>query len=203
VIESSPTNQTRIYSGPDGGFNIKADEMFFIINLAQAGASSSKIGVAGTVLYNQHYSTVLAQLSNDALVTGRSLKMYAASLGTLATYAGGVVKGTGIGVGIAVAINNVQRTVKALIGPDGVLESTGSDPRALNNIDLSGPLDVHAEVSGWLFTFTLAAAVMSSTPQTPPAPPTTSQKALKILGGRMRRLLPQAAARVQLLSRSM
>ncbi len=128
VVESTPTSQTKIYSGYDGGFNIKADELFFKIDLGQAGANSSKIGVAGTVLYTQHDSDTIAQISSDAKVTGRTLTMYAASLGTQATYAGAVVKGEGLGVGISVAVNNVNRTVKALIGADDVLNSTGSGP---------------------------------------------------------------------------
>ena len=182
VVESTPASQTKIYSGYDGGFNIKADELFFKIDLGQAGANSSKVGVAGTVLYTQHDSDTLAQISSDAKVTGRTLIMYAASLGTQATYAGAVVKGEGLGVGISVAVNNVNRTVKALIGADDVLNSTGSGPSSDHNFDLTGALEVKAVVSGNLWSFTIAAAVMSTSPDTTPPPAGTSPKALSILG---------------------
>src|SRR5688572_16901804 len=53
-------DEVAIFSGADGGFNVKADEAFFDISLGQAGASGGKFAIGGTVMYNERNSDTLA-----------------------------------------------------------------------------------------------------------------------------------------------
>ena len=67
----------KIYSGGDGGFNLKAEEAIFEINLTQAGASAGKLAIGGSVAYVGVTNDTLAQLGSEAIVTGRDVRMSA------------------------------------------------------------------------------------------------------------------------------
>ena len=157
-----------IYSGADGGFSIKAEEGRFVVNLTQAGASGGKYAIGGSVAYAEQVSDTLAQLGHTAVVTGRDVVLYAGSLVTQANWVGGVVKGENVGVGIAVAINRVDRKTRALIGDADVLESSDNPLGENTSIDVTGEVKAKAVVSGDLWAFTVAGtAVTGSTPDAP------------------------------------
>ena len=90
VTHSVVEDGAAIYSGPDGGFNMKADEAIFNLALAQAGADGGKFAIAGTVVYTEQVSDTLAQLGSGAFVTGRNANLYAAALETQVSVAGAV-----------------------------------------------------------------------------------------------------------------
>ncbi|MCB2040473.1 MAG: hypothetical protein KDH48_06615, partial [Rhodoferax sp.] len=169
-----------VYSGSDGGFNIKAEEAITGFAFNQAGGEGGKYAIGGTVSWVSQTSDTLAQLSGLAFVTGRNARIYAGSLETQIAWNGGIAKGEGLGVGVSIAIHQVDRTTRAVIG-DAERRSGAADPRADVQIDVSDAVDVKAIVTGRILTFGMAGAFSSSEPQEP-VPADTPLKAQKILG---------------------
>ena len=114
---------TSIYSGGDGGFNMKAEEALFNIHLAQSFGKGGRFGVAGGIIYAGQDSTTLVRLDEDVRVTGREARLYAGNLNTTATWTGGVAAGKTLGVGFAIAINDIDRAAEALIGDERVTDA--------------------------------------------------------------------------------
>ena len=156
----------QIYSGADGGFNMKAEEAIFAINLTQAGASSGKLAIAGSVAYVGLTSDTLAQLGSGAVVTGRDARIYAGDLESQINWVGGIAKGDNVGVGIAVAINNFDRKTRAVIGDPDTRDSTGSIA-STSSIDVTDNVNVHALVDGELWAFTVAGAASTGSEPDP------------------------------------
>ncbi|MGE5210363.1 MAG: hypothetical protein ACM3MM_03820, partial [Acidobacteriota bacterium] len=150
-----------VFSGDDGGFNMKAQEAIMNFNFSQSGGKSGEYGVSGTVAYLQQDSDTLAQLGDDVPVTGRNAVVYASSLETHINWVGSVALGGNLGLGISAGINNIDRDTRAVIGdkdPDAAL------PVAVGNaaIDVSERVHVYAETDGELWAFTVAAAIASA-----------------------------------------
>ena len=122
----------KIYSGSDGGFNMKAEEAIFHIDLVQSGATGGEFAIAGSVAYIGQDSDTLVRLGATRSSTGRDVRLYAGNLTTQVTWVGAIAKGKGVGVGISVAINDLDRTTHAVIGdPDAVDEQRhGRDDRS-------------------------------------------------------------------------
>ncbi len=158
TTHSTVQDGASIYSGADGTFNMKADENLFNIDLGQAGASAGTVSVGGTVMYTGQHSDTVAQLGAGANVTGREVSIYAANLETNAMWAGGVAMGTGLGVGISVAVNNIDRRTLALIGPEVNNPITPAD---IPGIHVAEDVTARAIVGGELWAFTVAGAVVS------------------------------------------
>ncbi len=154
-----------VFTGSSGGMNMKAEEAIMNFNFSQAGAAAGKYGVAGTVAYVEQSSDTRAQLAAGATVTGGSdpnendvpgspLTIYAGNLETGINWAGSVAKGTNLGFGITVAINDINRDVLALIGD---VDDAGAG--TASNILASGDVKVLAKTDGDLWAFSVAAAV--------------------------------------------
>ena len=158
----------QIYSGKDGGFNMKADEAIFNIDLGQAGAAAGSVSVGGTVLYNEQHSDTRALLSSEAIVTGRNASLLAVNLQTNVLWAGGISKGEAVGAGIAVAVNNIDRRTRALIG-DEVDATPDAAADGATRIDVSEGVGVRALVGGQIWSFSVAGAVVSPAPDEPAA----------------------------------
>ncbi len=162
-----------VYSGSSGGFNMKAEEAIMSFNFSQAGADAGQYAVGGTVAYVEQDSATRAQLASGAIVTGgigadetdvagSPVTIYAGSLETNINWAGAVAKGDNLGFGITVAINDIDRDTSAIIGSiDPAVDATnGAAPETDTNINASGALKVDAKVTGDLWAFTVAAAVV-------------------------------------------
>ncbi len=155
-----------VYSGGDGGFNMKAEEALLNVNLAQAWAKGGGFAFGGTFLYVGQTSDTLAQLGNEAVVTGREARLYAGDLTTTVSWAGGIAKGESIGMGVSVAVNNINRTTQALIGDEEV--EAGTPLRSDTSIDVTDGVQTLARVSGDVWAFTIAGAVVSEDKQKDP-----------------------------------
>ncbi len=149
---------TWIHSGADGGFNIKAREMLLNVNLAQSYAKGGTFVIGGTVLYVEQVSDTLAQLGSQAHVTGRDVRLIALDQSTVATWAGGIAKGEAVGIGISVAINNFNRTTRALIGAADAAAGTGIFGSSYINV--TGGVQTQASLAGDLWAFTVAGSVV-------------------------------------------
>ena len=172
----------QIYSGFDGGFNMKAEEALFHIDLVQSGASGGKFAIAGSIAYIGQTSDTLVQIGHTAQITGRDARLYAGDLTTQITWVGGIAKGEGLGLGISVAINNLDRKTRAVIGNPDTVDSVGAAADR-SNINVTGGIDVLAKVDGDLASFSVAGAISSADNSQSGAPPAdTPLKAQQILG---------------------
>ncbi|MGD8843793.1 MAG: hypothetical protein PVJ83_10000, partial [Gammaproteobacteria bacterium] len=167
----------RINSGADGGFKLSAYQTKFAIDLTQAGASGGKLAIGGSVAYLGVTNDTLAQLGSGAVVTGRDARIYAGDLESQINWVGGIAKGENVGIGIAVAINNFNRTTRAVIGEPGdlddptTLQTSGGGIATSTSIDVTGDVIVDAKVDGELWAATVAgAAATGSQPDSSDAP---------------------------------
>ncbi|MEO6651268.1 MAG: hypothetical protein ABIP17_01255, partial [Ilumatobacteraceae bacterium] len=156
VIESGVS----LYSGRDGGLNLKAEEAIMGFAFSQAGASADKVAVGGTFAYFEQKSETLAQIEEGASITGGRVDVYAGSLETQINWAGGVARSKAIGAGVAIAINNITRDTRAVIG--GVSDSAGSTQ---GTIDVVGAVTARAIVTGAIYAFTVAGAYANASGQ--------------------------------------
>jgi 6-phosphogluconolactonase (cycloisomerase 2 family) len=154
----------RIYSGSDGGLNMKAEEAIFNFAFNQAGGGGGKYGIGGTVSYVEQHSDTLVQLGSSAFVSGRNARLYAGSLETLINWNGGISKGEGSGLGASVAITDIERKTRAVIGAIDPGASGGSGARSEHQIDVAEGVELLAKTDGALWTFAIAGAVVSDEP---------------------------------------
>ena len=83
--------------------------------------------VGGTFSTFNQKSDTLAKVSEGARIDGGRVEVYANSLETQVNWAGGVAKGKSVGAGVAVAVSNIDRSTRAIIGE--LADLTGrSDP---------------------------------------------------------------------------
>ncbi|MGF1522702.1 MAG: DUF4347 domain-containing protein [Leptolyngbyaceae cyanobacterium] len=153
IVESGAA----IFSGADGGFNMKAEEAILNANLAQAGAKGENFALGGTFSYFEQTSDTLIQLADGVLVTGRNINLYGGGLSTHVNWAGGIARGESVGVGASVAINNITRDVNVVIGN---LEDTTAGTDA-TTIDVTEDIDVLSKVDGVMWSFGLAGTALS------------------------------------------
>ena len=164
TTHASIADGARIYSGSDGGFNMKAEEAIFSFAFNQAGGGGGKYGIGGTVSYVSQRSDTLAQLGSSAFVSGRNARLYAGSLETQISWNGGIIKGEGLGLGASVAITDVERKTRAVIGAIDPGVSSGNAARETAQISVADGVDLLAKTDGALWTFAIAGAIISDQP---------------------------------------
>ncbi|HKJ55034.1 MAG TPA: hypothetical protein VJ978_03530, partial [Nitriliruptoraceae bacterium] len=157
VIESG----VHLYNGLDGGFTLTASEKIVAFSFSQSGAKSGSFAVSGTFTYFGQDSETLAHLDSGAVVTGRSVSVFAGSLETVANWAGGITKGESIGVGVSVAVNDLDRRTRAIVGSRD-LDSRGAETVT---IDVAEGVSVTAATLGEVIALTVAAAVVGNEDQ--------------------------------------
>ncbi|MDK3018044.1 LEPR-XLL domain-containing protein [Pseudodonghicola flavimaris] len=156
-------DNARIFTGRSGGFNMKAEEALFNLGFAQSGASSSSgFAVGGTVSVIKQDSDTLVQLGNRARVTGEDARLYAGSLDTHVGITGGLFLGESLGVGVSVAVNDVTRNTRAVIGPEDPDPEDTYTAAADSYLDLDGQLSVRAINDGAIWGFSIAGAIQSN-----------------------------------------
>ena len=138
---------------------MKAEEALLNVNLAQAWAKGGGFAFGGTFLYAGQTSDTKAQLGSKAVVTGREARLYAGDLTTNVSWAGGIASGESLGMGISVAVNDIDRTTQALIGDEVV--AAGTPLRSDTSIDVTDGVQTLARVSGDVWAFTIAGALVS------------------------------------------
>src|SRR5262249_25179244 len=149
-----------LYSGQHSGLNIKAEEAIMGFNFSQAGADAGKVAIGGTFSYIEQHSDTRAHLSEGSVITGGRVDVYAGPLETQINGAGGVAKSKAIGAGIAVAIDNVNRNTRAVIGEAD--DKAGTGPNGRSTINVIGTVTSRASVAGGLYAFTVAGAIANA-----------------------------------------
>jgi hypothetical protein len=153
-------HDVHLYSGKQSGLNIKAEEAIMSFSFGQAGADAGKLAIGGTFSYVEQDSDTLAHLDAGSVIRGGRVDVYAGSLDTQITWAGGVAKSKAVGAGIAVAINNVDRKTRAVIGE--LTDTPGTGPKGDIDIDVEGAVTARSSVGGGIYAFTLAGALANA-----------------------------------------
>nr|HMU52836.1 LEPR-XLL domain-containing protein [Geminicoccaceae bacterium] len=152
---------TSIHTGSGQSVEVRAGNDGFILGLTQAGASAGKFGISGSAAYTQQTThTVAAIESGTNLTGGGGVSITANEDMTLPTYAGDVVKGGNLGIGVSLVFNEIDRTVQAYFG-----DINGTSNVTATQLGLQY-LTINAETNGHYFGFSLAAA-KADTDQTP------------------------------------
>ena len=142
---------------------MKAEEAILNVNLVQAGASGGDFVLAGSVATTILNSNTLVRLGSTARVTGRDARLYAGDLATNVNWVGGIASGESLGVGFSIAVNEFDRTTRAIIGDDPDAPTSGAGASAGENyIDVSGIVDVLAKQDGDLWAFSIAGAAATT-----------------------------------------
>ena len=152
-----------LHTGTDssGGLEVHAEEAISTFAFTQAGGSGGKYGIGGSLGYTQQNSDILAQIENGARITGGAVDVHAGNIETQINWVGGVAKSEALGVGAAIAANNITRDARAVIGNLDLVDHPTGAPTV---IDVSGDVTVTAKIDGALWAFTVAGAVVSKPP---------------------------------------
>ena len=154
----------KIGVGSAGTLDVDADQQIIAFSLVQSGDAGGNIGVAGMAAWYNVTSDTQGQIqdgvtvnggydANGNPVQGGAVQVDADDNTIMVGVTGGAVKSNHIGVGFAMAVNNLNRTTLALIG-------STSTPTTPGSYDISS-LAVNATDEGLVTTVTYAAASVS------------------------------------------
>ncbi|MFG0291276.1 MAG: beta strand repeat-containing protein, partial [Rhodopirellula sp. JB044] len=155
-------NGALVRAGDDGDVTVKATELMVSYDLVQAGGESGKIGVSGSVSVLDQDNTTIAQIQDDAVVSGRNIRVLADDETSHVSVVGAAQTSGIASVGISVGVQDINRETAAIVGEKGdnlTPPATGSDL----DIDASGDVIVDAEMSGSLWTIGIAGTKVSKT----------------------------------------
>ncbi len=156
----------QIVVGSAGSLDVNAKQITIAFSLVQSGDAGGNLGIAGMIAWYNVTDHTTAQIQDGVtvnggkdvagnIVQGGPVSVTADDKTILVGVTGGAVTGNHIGVGFAMAVNNVNRTTLALIGST----STPTEP---GSYDIAS-LDVGATDEGQVGTLTYAAAFISPT----------------------------------------
>ncbi|MCA1685762.1 MAG: hypothetical protein LC745_07190, partial [Planctomycetia bacterium] len=159
--------------GASGTLEVEAGQQITAVSLVQSGGAGGNIGVSGSVDWYNLVSTTRAQIEDGVTVNngdpinptpGGGVNVHADDDMIIVGVTGGAVTSNHIGVGFSISVNNIKRTVLALIGSTKTPSKKGAYQVA--------SLHVAATTEGDIGTVAYAAAVVA------PAPPAGANPAV-------------------------
>jgi len=176
-----------VHTGSNGGLTVDAVEDVNSFTFAQSGGSSGNIGISASIAYIEQTSTTLAHLESGVQVSGGSLQATADSQLTHINVAGAAQIGKRLGIGIAIAIPDVDRTTAAIIGNRRTDDDSSiGDAGTVLDVD---SITMSATASGKVWSFALVGAMVSNVPLGTAAPqqanagPVMSTSGVALAGG--------------------
>ena len=155
----------QIHIGSAGSLAVDATQSVISVNLDGAGASGGNVGFAGTLVWNNLYTSTKAQIEQGVAVNAAVGDTAGGPVHVLATdnvivvgVAGGFGTSQHSGFGLTVAVNNFNRETLALIGDTSDQTPT---PGQNGDFNISG-LQVNAVTQGVVAGLSFAAASASS-----------------------------------------
>ena len=143
---------SRVHTGTYGdGLGVKANENVIMVSFTQSGADVNGFGLSGAGAGLDYISNTTAHLESGVQVTGGGIDVLANSDAWVVNSVASLITSGNIGVGLAVALNLGERKVRAIIGDDKTVNSTGS-PLSIN---VAGDVNVDAQVRGAVISFGL------------------------------------------------
>ncbi|MBE9103062.1 DUF4347 domain-containing protein [Vacuolonema iberomarrocanum] len=180
----------QIHTGTQGaGLDVNAKENVVLVALTQSGAQVEGFGLAGAGAGFDHTSHTIAQLESGVTVTGGPLSIQAHSDVVRVNSAMTLVNTKNTGVGFAVAIDESDRHVRAVIGDakadDEVLAiyQSNAELTANTSIDVVGDIEVNAKTTGAVVSAALGFNWLSPTGYVPLETNVVSPDSIKNLTG--------------------
>ncbi|MCO6455093.1 MAG: choice-of-anchor D domain-containing protein [Pirellulaceae bacterium] len=156
-----------VHTGAQGGLSVEAAEDVYSLEFAQSGGDSGSVGISASIALVTQTSQTIAQIDSGAVVTGGPLSLSAESQLTHTNLAGAAQLANRLGIGVGVALLDVDRETAAIIGrrrTEGD-DSPGNDG---TSIDVDS-ITLEAKNTGNLWSFALVGALASNIPVGKPA----------------------------------
>lgn len=141
--------------------DVKAESKHHLVSVTEAGGSSDSITVQGAVSLTTMNTDTVAYIDDKARVTaGQNVTVEAeADLRTLAIAGGIAVTKGSVGIGLSVALNNMDNTVSAFVGNRDPLNDTAP---ATGAVSAGGNVTVEATAGTEISAYSLAGALATS-----------------------------------------
>jgi len=156
-----------VYSGDNGGLEVSSSQDIYSLEFAQSGGDSGSIGISASIVWVDQTSHTIAHLDSGVAITGGPVSVQADDQSTHTSIAGSAQLAKRLGIGVAFALLNADRTTLAIAGKqrtddDETIGSAGTsiDVRSLN---------LEATSTGKLWSFGLVGALASNIPTGSPA----------------------------------
>ncbi|MBQ3834985.1 MAG: hypothetical protein II816_05680, partial [Elusimicrobia bacterium] len=144
------------------GFSLEAKDEQMDITVSIAGGKAKSFGLEGTFNWVNIDNDVIASVGNAQVnilnATGKTPSVYASDDGLYINVAGAVLLADNIGVGVGVALTDIDRNTQAYLGQD-YTSNTLIPIDNLNTFDSNKGLDITAVNKGAVFAYSLAATV--------------------------------------------
>ncbi len=150
------------------GVSVIADTSNFIINISESGASANKFVFEGVVNYNDVVSEAIAHIEDKAIVTAKNDVIVDAANDTFGVIVGaGWFKGGSLGIGVSVAINQIDSKTEAFIG-----NLTDSNLAINGSVDAGRAVSVQAGSDQRIYSVSVGGGL--TTTQAPETPTSSS-----------------------------
>ena len=169
VVIHSIDNQTlatieqgaEVFAGAFGELIVSATENVFSLDLAQAGGSSGRFGVSGSLAAVDFVSETVAHLESGVQIVAGSLSVIADSVVDQFTLTGAFQKAAQVGIGVGVGILDLRRQTAAIIG-NRITDNDDSIGSGGTDIE-TGTLTLDADNRGSIWGVAITGAFASST----------------------------------------
>ncbi|GEM_PF-3017291 len=139
------------------GAEVRADDVavvaetgFDVITVTETVGKAGKVSINGAFSLLDTDVSTLAQIGSGVAVTANDVLIQAEDDSLLINVAGGVARSGSVGIGFSIAINDMDRETRALIGNQATESGSGG------SLTASGNLLLDAEASGTQGAFTVA-----------------------------------------------
>ncbi|MBK8017278.1 MAG: LEPR-XLL domain-containing protein [Betaproteobacteria bacterium] len=134
----------------------KSDHWTFMLSVA--GGKAEKTGVEGAFGMVDQTSVTRAQVHDGATVTGGGLAILSTDDTSHLNVTGGAVWSKNVGVGFSIGVEDVDRTVEAVLG-----ESDATATALATTVDVTGDVQIEAEATGQVESYSVAASLKTAT----------------------------------------
>ncbi len=160
------------------GVAVTAHTNNFIINVSESGASANKFVFEGVVNYNDVVSEAIAHIEDKAVITASNDVIVDAANDTFGVIVGaGWFKGGSLGVGVSVAINQIDSKTEAFIG-----NLTDSNLAISGSVVAGRGVSVEAQSDQRIYSVSVGGGLNSSQTPAPEKPAGSDQSVDGVVG---------------------
>lgn len=175
AIELDATNAAATGHGLSrSGIAVTANTENFIINVSESGASANKFVFEGVVNYNDVVSEAVAHIEDKATITAANDVIVDAGNKTFGVIVGaGWFKGGSLGIGVSVAINQIDSNTQAFIG-----NLTDSNLAVGGSVSAGRAVSVEAASDQRIYSVSVGGGLTS--PQAAETPTSSTQEIVQV-----------------------
>ena len=162
-IEAKIADNAKITVNDDFSLEAKDEQMDITISIA-GGKAQGTFGLEGTLNWVNVDNDTIASIGNAEVnilnTTGKTPSIYASDDGLYINVAGAVLLAGNIGVGLGIALTDIDRNTQAYLGQN-YISNTLVPVENLNTFNSNRGLDITAINKGAVFAYSLAATASS------------------------------------------